>query len=82
MGTIHVINSVKIFLYSRDHNPPHIHAKYAEYEALIAIASGEVIRGYLPNVQLSEVSEWLSSPKVKKDLLTMFHSMNPHTRRG
>lgn len=82
MGSVHVINSVKIYLYSRDHNPPHIHAIYAEYEALLVISSGEVIRGYLPKTQLEEVSEWLDDKEVKKTLLEMFHKLNPNTRRG
>jgi len=82
MGSVHVINSVKIYLYSRDHNPPHIHAIFAENEALLVILSGEVIRGYLPKTQLKEVSEWLDDEEVKKTLLEMFHKLNPNTRRG
>jgi hypothetical protein len=82
MAQIHVINSVKICLYSRDHNPPHIHAIYAEYEALVVIADGKVLRGDLPNAQLHEVREWLSNPNVKKRLVEMFHKMNPSLRRG
>jgi len=82
MGTIYVINSVKIYLYSGDHNPPHIHAMYAEYEVVLAIMSGEIIRGHLPKAQLREVSEWLADPEVKKVLVDLFHKMNPNVRRG
>jgi hypothetical protein len=33
---------------SRDHAPPHFHALYAEYEALIDLRNFSVIRGSLP----------------------------------
>lgn len=36
MGVVHEIKNVKIHLYSRDHNPPHIHVFYAEHEALVS----------------------------------------------
>lgn len=81
MGTIHVIKNVKIVLHSRDHNPPHFHAIYAEYEALVAIKDGEVIEGFLPKSQLKEVREWLEDPEIKRGLVEMFHQLNPNTRR-
>ncbi len=68
MGTVYVINNVKIYVYSGDHNPPHIHAMFAEYEILLRISNGVTIRGYLPKKQLQEVSEWLADPEVKKVL--------------
>lgn len=81
MATIHVINNVKIRLYSRDHNPPHIHAVYAEYEVKLEIMSGEIIVGHLPKTQLKEVSGWLENPVVKEKLVKAFHRLNPHLRR-
>jgi hypothetical protein len=36
-------------MYFGDHVPPHFHALYAEFEALIAIETFEVIRGELPS---------------------------------
>jgi hypothetical protein len=81
MGTIHVINNVKIYVYSGDHNPPHIHAFYAEYEVVIEIMSGEIIKGFMPKSQLNEVSDWLKEPKVKTKLIDWFHKMNPDLRR-
>lgn len=32
----------------RDHRPPHFHAIHAEHEAQIDIATGEIIKGKLP----------------------------------
>ena len=37
---------------NRHHNLPHIHAKYAEFEASISIADGEILVGELPRKQL------------------------------
>jgi Domain of unknown function (DUF4160) len=42
----------------RDHAPPHFHALYAEYEALIEISTLKVIEGDLPKRALSLVMEW------------------------
>ena len=45
-------------MYFDDHNPPHFHAKYNVYEAQIAIASGEILRGNLPKRAAKLVEEW------------------------
>jgi hypothetical protein len=46
-----------IAMYYRDHPPPHFHAIYAEHEATVNIATGEV-NGYLPGRVLGLVQEW------------------------
>jgi len=53
------IDSIKLYLYPRDHNPPHFHAIYAEYEAIIDIQTQEVLRGELPGKQLKRVLNWV-----------------------
>jgi hypothetical protein len=45
-------------MYYDDHNPPHFHAEYAGYKALIDIQNGCVIRGALPGRQLKFVLAW------------------------
>ena len=47
-----------IFFYFREHNPPHFHAVYGEYEALIAIETLGIISGSLPPRALGLVMEW------------------------
>jgi len=47
------------FLDNRHHNLPHIHAKYAEFEASIGIADGEILAGELPRKQLRLVQAWI-----------------------
>jgi hypothetical protein len=45
-------------MFYRDHNPPHFHAVYGDYEALIDITKNEIIGGYLPPRVLGLVTEW------------------------
>ena len=51
MPIISMFYGVIIRMYLLDnkhHNLPHIHAKYAEFEASINIADGEILAGKLP----------------------------------
>jgi hypothetical protein len=57
-------------VYRRDHNPPHFHAIYAEYEAVIDIRTLDVIAGELPGKQLKKVRRW--AQKVQPMLLEEF----------
>jgi Domain of unknown function (DUF4160) len=41
------------------HHLPHIHAKYAEFEASLSIADGELLAGNLPRKQLRLVQAWI-----------------------
>jgi hypothetical protein len=41
-----------------EHNPPHFHAFYGEYEALIEIHTLTVFAGHLPPRALGLVIEW------------------------
>jgi len=47
-----------IYIFYREHQPPHFHAVYGEYEALIAIDSLAVLHGHLPPRALGLVIEW------------------------
>ena len=39
---------IAIYMYYRDHAPPHFHAIYGEHEATFRIATGTVLAGRLP----------------------------------
>ncbi len=40
---------IRMFLLdNRHHSTPHLHAKYAEFEASIGLADGELLAGELP----------------------------------
>ncbi len=58
MPTISAFYVVLIQMFWRDHAPPHFHALYAEYEALVDIRTLEVIEGELPRRALALVLEW------------------------
>lgn len=48
MPTISSFYGILIMMFWKDHNPPHFHVKYGEYEALIGINDFSVIQGWLP----------------------------------
>lgn len=56
--TISTFYGILIQMFWRDHAPPHFHALYAEYEALIDIRTFDVIEGSLPGRALALVKEW------------------------
>jgi len=47
---------IKIFY--DDHNPPHFHAEYGEYEVLINVTTLAIMSGRLPARALGMVTEW------------------------
>jgi hypothetical protein len=58
MPQISTFLGIIIRMFYRDHNPPHFHAVYAEYEGLIDINKLELISGKLPPRVLGLVIEW------------------------
>ena len=54
-------------MYYNEHNPPHFHAKYGDFEALISINDMTIIYGSLPPRVVGLVMEWLSMHQ--KDLI-------------
>ncbi len=49
---------IKIYMYWDEHNPPHFHAEYAEFKAIISIKDSVAIKGALPAKQLKLVLAW------------------------
>lgn len=47
------------FLDNQHHGVPHIHARYAEFEASVRIDDGEVLAGEFPRKQLRLVQAWI-----------------------
>ena len=48
MPAISTFFGIVIMMYWREHGPAHFHARYGEFEAIIAIETLEVLRGTLP----------------------------------
>lgn len=49
---------IVIWMYFNEHNPPHFHATYGEYEILIQITDLSVYAGSLPSRAFGLVMEW------------------------
>ena len=60
MPVISLFYGIIIFINIRgEHNPPHIHAKYGEMEALFSIADGKMIAGQMPRRQKKMIEVWM-----------------------
>lgn len=51
-----------IYMFYNEHNPPHFHAKYQEYEAVIDIES-EIVKGEMPRRALNLIYDWIDIHK-------------------
>jgi hypothetical protein len=49
-------------MFYNDHNPPHFHVEYQEFEAIIEIESG-IIKGQIPRRALRLIFEWMDLHK-------------------
>ena len=63
---------IKIFF--GDHPPPHFHAIYGEYNALVSIETLEIIEGDLPKRAQKLVIEW--AVLYQEDLLQMWNTQD------
>ena len=61
MPTISRFYGIVIGMFFDEHEPPHFHAKYAEYEASSDIRNFSLLRGKLPPKALSLVVEWAAT---------------------
>jgi hypothetical protein len=60
MSQISKFYGISIYIYYNEHLPPHFHAIYGEFEALINIETLAIFAGYLPPRALGLVIEWAS----------------------
>jgi uncharacterized protein DUF4160 len=58
MPTISTFFGVAIRMFFTDHPPPHFHASYQRYRAVLAIESGAIISGALPPAVHRLVRDW------------------------
>jgi len=58
-----------IYMYYNEHQPPHFHAVYGEYQALISIETLSVIAGSLTPRALGLVIEWAGRNKTHLEIL-------------
>jgi hypothetical protein len=81
MPTISRFYGILIQMYFGDHVPPHFHALYAEFEALIDIRTLAVLRGELPSRAMALVLEWaqLHRDELMKDWNLCAHNQRPQS---
>ena len=58
MPLIALFYGIRVTMYYDDHNPPHFHAEYNGYSALIEISKARVIKGNLLSRQLKLILAW------------------------
>ena len=63
-----------IYMYLKDHNPPHFHAKYNDYQITISIDNFAILNGKLPSKALALVIEWASMHQ--EELLENWNSLS------
>ena len=60
MPQISYFLGIAIRMFYRDHNPPHFHAIYGNFEGIFDIEKNEMIGGYLPPRIIGIIKEWTS----------------------
>lgn len=65
MPCISIFYSIKIMMFFDEHNPPHFHANFAEFNAIILINENCVYDGHLPSRQLKLVLAWAEIHKAE-----------------
>ncbi len=63
---------IVIAMYYAEHDPPHFHARYNEWEAQVDIREGIIIRGMLPSKQARLVLAWTEIHR--EELLQMWET--------
>ena len=66
--------TVKMYLLGKEHNPPHIHILYGEYNAVIDLQTLTLLEGDLPGKGLAMALEWATIHQ--SELLEMWSSQN------
>lgn len=62
MPVISMFHGIIIRMYlldTQNRHLPHLHARYAEFEASIGLDDGEILAGLLPRKQLRLVQAWI-----------------------
>ena len=63
---------ILMHLTRKEHNPPHIHAYYGEYEATFYISNGEIMFGTFPSSGTELVKKFIL--KYQDELMEMWET--------
>ena len=58
MPEICIFWGIRITMNYSEHNPPHFHAKYGDFNVVISILDCSVLSGFFPNKQLKIILAW------------------------
>jgi hypothetical protein len=64
--TISTFFGIVITMNYREHGPPHFHARYGEYRALVSIDPVGILRGRLPGRERRIVMDWASNHQEER----------------
>ena len=62
MPEISSFYGIVIYMYFNEHNPPHFHVNYGEYNAIVTIEDG-IVTGSIPRRALNLIYDWLDLHK-------------------
>ena len=62
-----------IYMYAKDHLPPHFHAVYNEDEAMFSIETGNIIQGDLPRKPIRLIQAWVEL--YREELIENYNSL-------
>ena len=63
---------IVMFLRGKDHNPPHIHAFYQDFDASFEISTGELLSGTFPAKSKAQVKKFIL--QYQKELEEMWET--------
>ncbi len=66
MPAISMFYGIIIYMYfmeNRQHQLPHVHAKYQDDEVIVAIPEGEVLEGKIPKPKMKLLQAWIELHK-------------------
>lgn len=56
---------ILFYVYAEDHNPPHVHAIYADHEMLLEISTAAVLAGMLPGAKARQAVAWVEANRAR-----------------
>lgn len=65
MSEISRFFGIIIIMYYKEHNPPHFHIQYNEYNAVFDMKQEAIIEGFLPKKQLRLILAWFEIHKTE-----------------
>lgn len=80
MPVLSIFFGIVIYIYWSDHNPPHIHVRYAGDEMVVDIRTFAVLEGSLPKRASAMVLEWMQ--EHQEELLVAWDLASQNTPPG